>query len=277
MGIRIYSGRPQAGVRPAFTLVELLTVIGIIAVLIALLLPAMMGVRAQARAIKCESNIRQIVFAITMYASASNGKYPPNQLSLAPGAVWYDRDRCGQFLPSNNIGTGEVSGGVVVCPEDEGAQRSYAMNIWASSAVDPMVDQTKNIRGTFWSANCGPSSKLILVAEKWATKGSATKGWLTDEPFGWLGSTPGSRFGGEGGVVPVLVPSMGAWANSELPYPRHRNRRSPWTGMEPHGRVSIGYADGHAELKSDDDLVDWTTGRSSLDSLWSRLDLVKNN
>jgi prepilin-type processing-associated H-X9-DG protein len=247
-------------------------VIGIIAVLIAILLPAMMGARAQARAVKCESNVRQIVLACTMYASANHGRYPPNQFGNAPGRLWYDYERCGEYLTSSNLATGEVSGGAAVCPEDPDAQRSYAMNVWASSAVDPTVSKTAGVRGSMWSSNVPYGSQMILVAECWAIIGSQSTGWLTSEPFGWIGTTPGSRFGGAGGIVPISIPSIGAQANSELPYQRHRNRHGPGVGTEPRGRVSIGYADGHVEMKSDTDLVDPVSGKSTLDSLWSPLD-----
>jgi prepilin-type processing-associated H-X9-DG protein/prepilin-type N-terminal cleavage/methylation domain-containing protein len=62
--------------RLAFTLVELLVVIGIIAVLIAVLLPVLARARAAANATACASNLQQIGIGINLYALAHKGRMP---------------------------------------------------------------------------------------------------------------------------------------------------------------------------------------------------------
>lgn len=62
--------------RTAFTLVELLVVIGIIAVLAGLLLPALNRAQESSRRVKCASNLRQIGQGMIGYATSNNGSFP---------------------------------------------------------------------------------------------------------------------------------------------------------------------------------------------------------
>lgn len=70
--------------KSAFTLVELLVVIAVIAILAALLLPALSQVKAQVRRTTCLNNLKQINLAFQLYAGANDDTLP-----AAPGTVAY--------------------------------------------------------------------------------------------------------------------------------------------------------------------------------------------
>ena len=70
--------------RHAFTLVELLVVIGIIAILISILLPALSRARESANTVQCASNMRQIGVAMRMYSNENNGALVPGDMGAGP-------------------------------------------------------------------------------------------------------------------------------------------------------------------------------------------------
>ena len=134
----IQSGRRRDG----FTLVEVLTVIFVITVLIALLLPAMVSARRQAQVLQCSSNLRQVTLALINYATEHGGSFPPNSVQIEQ--YWFQEPMIGRYIPTHRkLADGSIAGGVMVCPAavEEDVLRSYAMNVFASGYVSSFVRQ----------------------------------------------------------------------------------------------------------------------------------------
>ena len=108
MAARVYRIVATAAGRPAFTLVELLVVIAVLAVLLSILLPSLGAARAQAQAGVCASNLRQVALANELYANDHEHRYCPGAADFID--VWI-----GTFhWPTFNVADMAVTCGAVV-------------------------------------------------------------------------------------------------------------------------------------------------------------------
>jgi prepilin-type N-terminal cleavage/methylation domain-containing protein/prepilin-type processing-associated H-X9-DG protein len=141
--------RPGPFPQSAFTLIELLTVIAIVAILASLLFPMIGTVRAKADQTACASNLRQILAATNLAANDNDGKYPNmHGYSWEQGAVWI-ADALAPYL-SGVVGQNPAK--VLLCPAaQKNPQESwlenpvyadYRYNIWYAQNKRPLYGYT---------------------------------------------------------------------------------------------------------------------------------------
>lgn len=214
------------------TLVEIISTIGVIALLMGLLLPTVAGAREAANRTKCLSNLRQIAAAFIMYVNENGGRFPrPAQIGIASQVPedWIF------FQPGRNVEQGAITRyigrpfnpSVLRCPSDDvdshrtftsgGAPSVYRYSYSVNEAICRIV-----VRGPTLRTNQvrNPSEKILVVDE------SATT--LDDGCWAWQDGTP---------------PGAGLNVLSS----RH-DRKAERTADPRHGRGAVAFADGHAGM-----------------------------
>ncbi len=216
----------------AFTLIELLVVISIIALLVALLLPALGAARESARISVCLSNERQIMVALTAYATENDGFWPRTPINTNAGLSFYVK--YGGSLDLDYIVNGWMGIGLTIaygylddpkffyCPSQRFERFTYEGSF--------IKDLTHG-----WRV-CGYYYRIFNEVDFGMSQDDV------DEVLGYNLGTPGPK----AIIGDIFYKGMPTWG----PYPED----TAWAHINPH-TINVGYSDGHAESFSESDKI----------------------
>ena len=257
----------------AFTLVELLVVIGIIAVLIAMLLPALNRAREQARAAKCLSNLRQLTIATLSYCNNSKGMFPGQgskgmtktdwiawgdapQENDPTQATWIDNSALQPYIGA----TGDVLKTLLRCESDDVNARARMTEPTVyrySYSLNQLLTRPDQFRGLPYGY-AGPSGKPIKIGQ---VRNASNKVMFVEEdsktiddgiwkPF-LIDTTTNPPTYFNGGFAPGASPTQISPTNPNAAPNQIADRHSVAKDRyAADGRGNVSFCDGHAEFFS---------------------------
>jgi prepilin-type N-terminal cleavage/methylation domain-containing protein/prepilin-type processing-associated H-X9-DG protein len=219
-----------------FTLIELLVVIAIIAILAAMLLPALAKAKAKAKATACLNNQRQVGYAMLMYVTDFKA-YPGDYSPAANRYVWMDR--IFQYAGNNH--------GVFSCsaaPQNSWWDTNYNKNPYGLG-----------VPGDPWAVT--PQCRFSMAMNDWGISISASPqlgmGGDVDGGF-YKGAVKDTDIRSPANMI-VLGCSQAAQVTPTWEANLDPTQRDQWPCSRHEGRTSMLFADGHSEKPPRKDVI----------------------
>jgi prepilin-type N-terminal cleavage/methylation domain-containing protein len=242
--IRSHSGPALAG-REGFTLIELLVVIAIIAILAAMLLPALSRAKAKGQTTQCLSNMKQLQICWQMYCDDNNDSLPPNG-TQAMGTSWVDgsahSDTTPVFIEAGLLYPYNKSYAIYACPANQRrlpiATAADALYWHAPFGTPEPMPRTCSINLTLggFSSSTQPGGTFTRNGATITTLAKITQMVPYPGPAQMLAFVDENEFSIEDGCFAAYPPSSGVneWWNL--------------AGNRHNGCCTFSFVDSHAEV-----------------------------
>ena len=183
--------------RSAFTLVELLVVIGIIALLIAILMPALSRAKEQASSLMCLSNLRQIGPAFMMYVNNNKSRFPVAAANRHPSDWIFWEDEPVGSDPDRKLDNSmiapylgiPVNREVLRCPSDDVESRRAGTRYRFSYSTNYLITRLPYMAAGYEDTNSSvplriteivnSSMKILIIDESATTADDGCWAWMS--------------------------------------------------------------------------------------------------